>query len=200
MSTHALYMSRKLAIFLPPPGICCSAISIWQRLLFFSCNQTHRFVSVALRHQLNQFPSTLPSGRAAVKTGTLQLGTHLDTCALFSHSLDTYKTHRGAHTLADDSPHHCSLMSYLLHLCYIHLSPLTGPGSSVYPFSFYPCAVSPHSVFLSANLCLPPARSLSELEAKKWYTNSADTEPCLALTPRLDTWLFYFNMGLRVLL
>lgn len=65
---------------LSPPllsGILCSAISILRCLLFFSCNQTHRFISVALRHHLNQFPSTLPSWRAAVRAGTLQLGTHL---------------------------------------------------------------------------------------------------------------------------
>lgn len=41
-------------------------ISISGCLLFFSCNQTCRFISVALKHHPNQFPSTLPCGRATV--------------------------------------------------------------------------------------------------------------------------------------
>lgn len=95
-----------LCLLLPfPPGVLCSVISISLCLLFFSCNQTHRFISVALRHHLNQFPSTLPSWRVAVRVGTLQLGTHL---YAYTHTFSfihprshwstqtgTYKTHTG---------------------------------------------------------------------------------------------------------
>lgn len=82
------------------PSILCSAISISWCLLFFSCNQTHRFISVALRHYLNQFPSPFPSWRAAVRVGTLHLGTHLYTYAQtlsvsFTHTVT--KAHRQAH-------------------------------------------------------------------------------------------------------
>lgn len=48
-------------------------------LPFFFCYQSHIFISVALRHHLNQFPSTLPSWRASVRAHTLQHGTHLHT-------------------------------------------------------------------------------------------------------------------------
>lgn len=41
-------------------------ISISGCLLFFSCNQTHWFISVAFKHHRNQFPSALPRGRATV--------------------------------------------------------------------------------------------------------------------------------------
>lgn len=41
-------------------GILCSAFSILWCLPFFFWNQTHRFISVTLRHQLNQFPSHSP--------------------------------------------------------------------------------------------------------------------------------------------
>lgn len=97
-----------------PVGILCSAISISWYLLFFCCNQTHRFISVALRHHLNQFPSTLPSWRAAVRVGTSRLRTHLyaHTGGAHAHTLSfihphsrystqpgTYKTHTGSHTL-----------------------------------------------------------------------------------------------------
>lgn len=154
-----------------PPSILWSALSFSWCLLFFSCNQTHRFISVALRHHLNQFPSTLPSWRATVRIGILQLGTHL--CAnahtfsfIHPHSHQSTRTdrhikthtHRCTHTHnhTGDSPHHCSLMSYLLHLCNIHLSLLTGPGNSIYPSYLYPHSVSPHSV--SLNTRPPPSQ------------------------------------------
>lgn len=61
-----------------------------------------------------------------------------------AHRQGTWNTHTHTHT--SDSPHHCSLMSYLLHLCNIHLSPLTGPGSSIYPSYLCPAPLpSPHS-------------------------------------------------------
>lgn len=121
----------------------CPIISISVCLLFFSCNQTHRFISVTLKDHRNQFPSTLPRGRAAV-------GGHTCTCISFTHTLAEtptraqHDTHSGANTLAGDSPHHCFLMSYLLHPYNIHLSSLTGPGSSIYPFYLYARSDSPH--------------------------------------------------------
>lgn len=63
-------------------------------------------------------------------------------------------THTGANTLAGDSPHHCCLMSYLLHLCNIHLSSLTGSFHS----TFTP-ALSAHTVTLSCDLLLLPLNS-----------------------------------------
>lgn len=126
---------------------------------FFCCNQTHRFISVILRHDLNQFPSTLTSWRVAVRDGTLQLRhTYIDTPTqtlsisfTFTHTVvkvqrrvPIYPHTRHTHTHTGDSPHHCSLMSYLLHLCNFHLSLLTGPGSNIYPSYLYPYSVSPH--------------------------------------------------------
>ncbi len=79
-------------------------------------------------------------------------------------------------------------MSYLLHLCNIHLSPLTGPGSSIYPSYLYPHSVSPHSVSLTPDR-LPPA--LSELRRKKWGWNTngshIDAGPCFQVAPGFDT-------------
>lgn len=126
-----------LVLALPQSSVC-PVISIVWCLLFFSCNQTGRFISVALKDHRNQFPSTVPCGRAAV-------GSHTCTCISFTHALaepavhDTH-IHTGANRMAGDSPHHCFLMSYLLHLCSIHLSSLTGPGSSIYPL--YLCSRS----------------------------------------------------------
>lgn len=57
------------------------------------------------------------------------------------------------HTRSSDSPHHCSLMSYSLHLCNTHLSLLTGPGNSIYPSYLYPQSVSPQC---SPQLWPPP--------------------------------------------
>lgn len=131
---------------------------IWL-FFFFCCNQTHRFISVILRHDLNQFPSTLTSWRVAVRDGTLQLRhTYIDTPTqtlsisfTFTHTVvkvqrrvPIYPHTRHTHTHTGDSPHHCSLMSYLLHLCNFHLSLLTGPGSNIYPSYLYPYSVSPH--------------------------------------------------------
>lgn len=70
------------------------------------------------------------------------------------------KTHGQKHTPSGDSPHHCSLMSYSLHLCDIHLSPLTGPGNSIYPSYLYPHPVSPHCVPVLL-LRPPPSPALS---------------------------------------
>lgn len=149
--------------FASPLFLLCCAISIWWYLafffFFFCCNQTHRFISVILRHDLNQFPSTLTSWRVAVRDGTLQLRhTYIDTPTqtlsisfTFTHTVvkvqrrvPIYPHTRHTHTHTGDSPHHCSLMSYLLHLCNFHLSLLTGPGSNIYPSYLYPYSVSPH--------------------------------------------------------
>lgn len=130
-----------LVLALPQSSVC-PVISIFGCLLFFSCNQTGRFISVALKDHRNQFPSTVPCGRAAV-------GSHTCACISFTHTLaeppvhDTH-IHTGANRMAGDSPHQCFLMSYLLHLCSIHLSSLTVPGSSIYPFYLCPRSSSPH--------------------------------------------------------
>lgn len=63
---------------------------------------------------------------------------HTCTCISFTHTFaetpaQAYMTHTHTHTLAGDSPLYCFLTCYLLHLCNIHLSSLTGPGSSIYP-------------------------------------------------------------------
>lgn len=114
-------------------------ISISGCLLFFSCNQTHWFISVAFKHHRNQFPSALPRGRATVGDTPVH-AFHSPTHFLKHPHRRTWHTHthRGANTLAGDSPHHCFLTSYLLHLCHIHLSLLTGPGSSIYPSHLSP--------------------------------------------------------------
>lgn len=142
-----------------PPGILCPVTSNTWCLLFFSCNQTHRFISVTLRHHLNQFSGTFPSCRATIRVGTLQSGTHLCmhshmpsvslTHTLAKAQTGTYEMHTGANRLSGDSPHHCSLMSYWLHLYSIHLSLLTSPGNSLYPLYLYPHSVSPCSDLLS---------------------------------------------------
>lgn len=75
------FLSLCFLAFASPLFLLCSAISIWWYLAgFFCCNQTHRFISVILWHDLNQFPSTLTSWRVAVRDGTLQLRhTYIDT-------------------------------------------------------------------------------------------------------------------------
>lgn len=116
--------------------------------------------------------------RASVGAGTLQHGTHLHThvytqrCTpslsfTFTHTVT--ETHKHfhitfTHSQSSDSPHHCSLMSNLLHLCYFHLSLLTSPGNSIYPFYLYHHYVSPHS-FLQPDL-LPSAHFLTNVEKK----------------------------------
>lgn len=128
-------------------------ISISGCLLFFSCNQTRRFISVALKHHRNQFPSPLPCGRAAVGDTPVH-AFNLPTHSLKHQNRRTWHTHahRGANMLASDSPHHCFLTSYLFHLCNIHLSSLAGPGSSIHPFYLYPRSVSPLSTATSSPL------------------------------------------------
>lgn len=137
-------------------------------LLFFSCNQTRRFISVALKHHQNQFPSALPRGRATVGDTPVQAFSFTHTLAEHPHRRTWHThTHRGANTLAGDSPHHCFLMSYLLHLCNIHLSLLTGPGSSIYPFYLYPRSVSPHRY---SQLRPPPRAELTLALRAFWKT------------------------------
>lgn len=73
------------------------------------------------------------------------------------------------HIRSGDSPHHCSLMSYSLHLCNIHLSPLTGPGNSIYPSYLYPQSVSPHCVPLNSDRLPSSSLSLSlRSEDRTW--------------------------------
>lgn len=73
---HCFYFSlphrREMCVFFvcvvfgpcPPQPSVCPVISIFGCLLFFSCNQTGRFISVALKDRRNQFPSAVPCGRA----------------------------------------------------------------------------------------------------------------------------------------
>lgn len=70
-----VYLSGKKNVFLCIVFFLCPAllsqssvfpvISISECLLFFSCNQTRRFIYVALKHHRNQLPSALPRRRAA---------------------------------------------------------------------------------------------------------------------------------------
>lgn len=85
-----------------------------------------------------------------------------------AHHTHTH-THRGANTLTGDSPHYCFLTSYLLHLCNIHLSLLTGPGSSIYPFYLYPRSVSPHRY---SQLQPPPPAELTLVFRAFWKTGT----------------------------
>lgn len=153
----------------------CPFISISVSLLFFSCNQTHRFISVTLKDHQNQFRTTLPCGRTAV-------GGHTCTCISFTHTLAEtptwaqHDTHSGANTLAGDSPHHCFLMSYLLHPCNIHLSSLTGLGSSIYPFYLYPRSDSPHRY---SQLPHPPAKLTFFLLFQEQEWNIVHVNGCL---------------------
>lgn len=66
-------------------------ISISGCLLFFSCNQTRRFISVALKHHPNQFPSALLCGRATVgDTPVHAFHSHTHTCWLVIHHFTVF--------------------------------------------------------------------------------------------------------------
>lgn len=91
-----------------PPFIHCSAISVSRCLLFFSCNRTRRFISVALRHHLNQFPASLPSwrggrqGLAPRSLGHTFEHTHSNT---HTHTSRLRHTLLFTHTVASAPPH-----------------------------------------------------------------------------------------------
>ena len=67
-------------------------------LLFFLFNQTHRFISVPLRHQLNQFPSILLGYQTPISEGR---------CRCW-HQADGWNTHTLALThVHSHTPHWC---------------------------------------------------------------------------------------------
>lgn len=184
-----------------PPGILCSSISISWCLLFFSCNQTHRFISVALRHYLNQFPSPFPSWRAAVRVGTLHLGTHLYTYAQtlsisFTHTVT--KAHRQAHIRCTQVQTHSyrwfttSLFSNVLLASSLQHPFVTADRSWQQHLSILPLSSLCQPTLCFPQLWPPPprARSVSKLQRKKWgsYKNGCyiDAGPCLQVALGFD--------------